>query len=233
MMMRSQRKLRTTTVSRAPHKPERRRWRGPAALVCCAGLLAAIASPHDALAYGVTLNTSSLAGVSGRLEFDLLDLDPLANNSVVISNVVSNGTFVGTECSVGCTGGPPFVIDDTAGFGQLLYDLTLGTSVSFDVSVTTNYGGVQGTDPPDRFVLSLLDPNTNFSLVTTDLSFLSDALLTIDLIGSGVVQTAGNTSPTVAVSVVPEPGSLVLTTIALLALARRRAVAAFRTSIFG
>ena len=232
MMKRRQRELRTATVSRAPHKPGGRRRHGPAALLCCAGLLAAITTPHDALAYGVTLNTSSLAGVPGRLEFALLDGDSVANNSVVISNVVSNGTFVGTECSVGCTGGPPFVINDALGLGQFLYDLTLGTSVSFDLSFTTNYGGVPGTDPPDRFALSLLDPGTNFTLVSTNLLFPADALLTIDLIGSGVVQAASSISPSVGISI-PEPGSLVLATTALLALVRRRTVAAFRTSIFG
>ena len=189
--------------------------------------------PHDALAYAVTLNTSSLAGVSGRLDFVLYDGDGVTNNSVTISNIVSNGTFVGTDCSVGCTGGPSsFVVNDGLGFGELLYDLTLGTSLKFDLSYTTNYGGVPGTDPPDRFALNLLDPGTNFSLVGTDLLNPSDALLTIDLIGSGVVQTASVVSPNVGISI-PEPGSLALTAIALLALARRRAVGASRTRVPG
>ena len=220
------------TALRVPQGRERRKRHGLAAFFCSAGLLAAAASPHDALAYGVTLNTSSLAGTSGRLEFALFDNDRVANNSVVISNIVSDGAFVGTDCSVGCSGGPPFVIDDTIGFGQLLYDLTLGTSVRFDLSFTTNYGGVPGTDPADRFALNLLDPGTNFSLVTTDLSFPSDALLTIDLTGSGVVQAAGSISPSVGIAI-PEPGSLVLAAAALLALLGRRSLAAVRTSVFG
>ena len=189
--------------------------------------MAAIAAPHDALAYAVTLDTSSLASVPGRLEFLLLDGDFVANNSVTISNIVSNGTFVGTDCSFGCTGGPSsFVIDDGLGFGELLYDLTLGTSLRFDLSYTTNYGGLLD---PDRFVFSLLGSN-NFSLVDTDLT--SDALLTVDLIGSGVVQTASFISPNVVISI-PEPGSLALTAIALLALARRRVVGALRATVLG
>jgi hypothetical protein len=232
MMMQLQRTLRTATVSRASYKRSKRGWHRPAALLCCAGLAAAIASPHDALAYTVTLNTASLAGASGRLEFDLLDLDPAANNSVVISGIVGNGIFVGTECSVGCTGGPSsFVLNDTGGFGQLLYDLTLGTSLSFDLSFTTNYGGVPGTDPPDRFALSLLDSGTDFTLVDTDLSFPDDALLAIDLIGAGVVQTAAFTNPNVGLAI-PEPGSLALAATALLALARRRASTALRAFFF-
>ena len=161
------------------------------------------------------------------------------NNSVTISNIVSNGTFVGTDCSIGCSGGPSsFVLDDSLGFGELLYDFArLGTSLSFDLSYTTNYGGVLGTDPPDRFALFLLDPNTNFSLVRTNLDVPSNALLTVDLIGSGVVRTASFVSPSIGISVgglaVPEPGSLALVAVALLALVRRRAMVAFRSFTFG
>ena len=192
-----------------------------------------MAGPHDALAATVTLNTSTLAGMPGRLEFSLLDGDAVANNTVSISNIASNGAFVATDCSIGCTGGPTsFVLDDGVGLGQLLYDLTLGTSLSFDLSFTTNFGGVAGIDPPDLFVLSLLDAGTNFSLVRTDLLPPADALLTVDLIGSGVVQTAGTTNPIVGL-VVPEPGSLALTAVALLALVGRRRAAAVRTSVFG
>ena len=192
-----------------------------------------MAGPHDALAATVTLNTSTLAGMPGRLEFSLLDGDAVANNTVSISNIASNGAFVATDCSIGCTGGPTsFVLDDGVGLGQLLYDLTLGTSLSFDLSFTTNFGGVAGIDPPDLFVLSLLDAGTNFSLVRTDLLPPADALLTVDLIGSGLVQIAGTTSPIVGL-VVPEPGSLALTAVALLALVGRRRAAAVRTSVFG
>lgn len=233
MIMRRQRALRMEAVSQAPRERTRRGWRHSAALACCAVLLGALAGPHDALAAVVTLNTSTLAGTSGRLEFSLLDGDRVANNSVSISNIASNGTFVATDCSIGCTGGPSsFVLNDSVGLGQLLYDLTLGRSLSFNLSFTTNYGGVPGTDPPDRFALSLLDPVTNFSLVRTNLLFPSDALLTVDLTGSGVVQIAGATNPIVGLAI-PEPGSLALTAVALLALVRRRTLAAFRTSIFG
>lgn len=184
-------------------------------------------SPLDALAATVKLNTSSLANVSGRLDFVLYDGDGVANNSVTISNIAGNGTFLGRDCSVGCTGGASsFVIDDGLGFGELLYDLTFGTSLSFDLSYTTRYAG---TGDPDRFSFGLLGSD-NFSLIDTNLA--SDALFTIDLVGSGVVQRAGAVDPVVGLAI-PEPGSLALATAGLLALVRRRTLAAFRASTFG
>ena len=150
MITRCLRALRAAAVSRPGPKRGGRPWRRPAAFLCWAGLVAASATPHHALALPVTLNTSALAGVAGRLEFVLLDGDAVANNSVAISSLAGDGMPVGTDCTLGCTGGPPFVVDDSVGLGLFLYDLTLGNSVSFDLSFTTNYGGVPGTDPPDR-----------------------------------------------------------------------------------
>lgn len=238
MIIRIPRALQARPVSRVPRHRSRRGWRQVVALVCCAGFLGVVTAPREANAAAVTLNTASLANVPGRFEFLLLDGDGVANNFVTISNIVSNGTFVGTDCSVGCTSGPStFVIDDSLVLGQLFYDLILGTSLSFDLSYTTNYGGMLGTDPPDRFALSLLDPNTNFSLVSTNLTFPDDALLTIDLIGSGVVQTASVVSPDIGIRVgalaVPEPASLALVVVALLGLVRRRAMVALRSFTFG
>lgn len=233
MIMRRQQALPPPAARRAARQRETRGWRRPAALLLhCAGLAAAIAGPGDALAaYTVTLNTSSLAGTSARLEFDLFDGDAAANNSVTVSSIVSNGTFVASDCSLGCTGGPPFVISDALGLGQLLYDLTLGTSLSFSLAFTTNYAGVPGTDPADRFALSLLDPGTNFTLVATDIAFPDDALLAVDLTGAGTVQAAGVTSPAIGILAVPEPGSLLLATTALLALAGRRGFGASRAPV--
>jgi hypothetical protein len=227
----------TSSLPRSPagRPPTRRdaggrRW--PAALRWCAVLLAAAGLADAASAITVTMNTTSLASTSGRFEFLLLDGDAAVNNSVTISSVVSNGSFVGTDCAIGCTGGPPFVLDDSLGLGQFLYDLTLGTSFSFDLDYTTNFAGVLGTDPPDRFALSLLDPGTNFTLVRTDILFPPDALLIIDLIGGGIVQAASTTDPSVTVNApvaaIPEPSAVALMALGLAALGRRRALDALR-----
>ena len=158
----------------------------------------------------VTVDTSALSGTSGRFEFDLFDGDGVTNNTVTISNLVTNGTLGAVDCSTGCTGGPPFALNDSIGFGMLLQDLTLGSTFSFTVNYTNNLGG----SPADRFALFLLNPGTNFTLLNTSLdSPFSDTLALLTLDGTANIQTA---DVGVSVSAVPEPGSALLLTTAFL-----------------
>lgn len=218
-------------ASRSPRRwrseAARGSWRqcGLGALLRALGLAAAFGVAANASAYSVVFDTSSLSGQAGRFEFLLLDGDAVADNAVTVGNLASNGAPAGTECVLGCTpAGASFVVDDGLALGQLLVDLTLGTVFSFDLSFTTNFAGVPGVDPPDRLAVSLLDPATNFTRVTTDLLFPADALLTIDLIGNGVIQRARVTSPTIGFTV-PEPGMSWLIALPLVwVVAGRRAV---------
>ena len=167
----------------------------------------------------VTVNTAGLSGTSGRFEFDLFDGDGLANNTVTISNIVTNGTLGAVDCSVGCT--PSYVLSDAGGLGILLQDLTLGSSFSFLLNFSNNFG----VGSPDQFALFLLNPATNFTLLNTSLDTpFSDALLLVNLDGTARnVQTADTG---VSVSAVPEPGyaALLLATLPLLQLRKRLAV---------
>jgi hypothetical protein len=183
------------------------------------------------------INTSALAGQDARLEFDLFDgdLSP-GNNSVTIFNISTDGTLGSAICDpgLGCSGGPPFAITDAASFGQLLQDLTLGNTLSFTLDLTTNFSGVAGA-APDRFFLNLLDPDSNFTLIDTNLDRLSDAvpvqdaLIFIDLVGGARghdISLATSTGPSVPIGIVPEPGALSLMILGLpllWALARRPA----------
>ncbi|HRF12165.1 MAG: hypothetical protein AW09_000546 [Candidatus Accumulibacter phosphatis] len=179
---------------------------------------------HNAHAVLVTLDTTSLNGTSARLDFALLDGDSLVagdpgdgNNTVTISSIVTNGTLGGVDCSVGCTGGPPFTISDLGGLGQFLQDLTLGTTVSFDLSFTSHFSG---NGAPDRLSLLLLDPGTNLTLVDTSLDFSSDpvpvqdALLIVDHAPGAQIQFATVSSPLLPIAV-PEPGAGMLFSLAL------------------
>lgn len=209
------------TLSQAP--PQRQRAVAKALL---AGAFCLAGAAHDAAAMLVSLDTSTLSGTSARLEFVLFDGDFTANNSLTIASISTNGVLGAIDCSFGCTGGfsPPFALDDALTFGQFLQDLTLGSSVSFELSFTSNYSG-NGT--PDRLVLSLLDPVTNLTLVDTDLDStiapvpFQDALLVVDLAGDARIQVAGSSDPNIPISV-PEPGAGVLFSLGLALLGGQR-----------
>jgi len=203
--------------------PEMAPWRAR-----CAAFLIGIAAfgAGPACATLFSFNTTALAGSSARLEFSLFDGDfDLGNNSVTIASVNTNGSLGAVDCSLGCTGGPPFTITDALGLGQYLQDLTLGTVFSFNLSFTTNFSGVNA---PDRLVLSLLDAGTNFTLVDTNLDNLNDAvpyqdaILVIDLVPGGKPLLPTSSNPSLPGAIIPAPGSAVLFGIGLAVLAARR-----------
>jgi len=163
-----------------------------------------------------SLNTSALSGTDARLDFSLLDGDLTDNNSVTIANLITNGTLQSTDCTLNCTGGPPFTITDTGGLGQFAQLLNLGSSLSFTVTPTLNFAG----GDPDLLIVSLLDPGTNFTLVDTDLDAAAspapyqDALLVLNLSsGSFLLPTTSN--PSLSFSAVPEPSTLTLAMLGL------------------
>ena len=184
-----------------------------------AGWLVAVAllflgvSQARAATFEVTLDTSSLSGTAARLAFDLIDGDGVVNNTAAISGFSTDGTLGASTTSGGVTGSLPggFTLDDTAFFNELLQDLTLGTTVAFILDVTTAFAG----GAPDSFSLFLLDPGSALSLVTTGL--LGDALMIVDIdgTGGGALAVAAATTPSIPVVVtpiatVPAPWSLML-----------------------
>lgn len=165
------------------------------ALLCMAQ---AIPQAH---ALSVNLDTSSLAGTPARLDFYLLDGDGAENNSATVSGMAVDGTpLAGAPASATFT--------DAGGFGEFTQDLVLGAALHFGLSFSNNFAG----GDPDRLVLALLDPGTNFSLVTTNLDLtdatsVEDALLTVDFTGGAgnLIRQATASNPAVGVAVVPSP----------------------------
>lgn len=216
----------TPVATRAPGpvaRPARQPSRRGAAFVLA--FAACCAVPVGATV--ISLDTTSLAGTSARLDFSLLDGDfDLGNNSVTIGAIATDGSLGGVDCSLGCSGGPPYTITEAAALGQFLQDLTLGTTLSFDLGFTTQYSGIGA---PDRLSLLLLDPTTNFTLVVTDLDFLNDpvptqdALLLVDLAPGAVIRQAMISDPSIPVTAIPEPGAAGLVGLGLALLAGRRA----------
>lgn len=203
------------------------------ALALTFGIITADARPAAALL--VNVNSSALNGSSARLDFQLLDGDLTANNSATLSALNTNGTLQGFDCTLGCAGGPPFVINDALGLGQFIQDLVLGTALSFDLGITDNFAGGDA----DLLVLNLLDPVTNFTLVDTNLDALAgpvpyqDALLVFNL-QTRQFLFPSVTSPVIGVSTplagVPEPNIFLLlmggALVVLSIVARQRGVSA-------
>jgi len=204
--------------------PPRRRSRYVMALAALAGAASLAGVNGNAAAIPVSLDTSSLSGVSAQLEFSLLDGDLLGNNSATIGSISTDGTLGVSDCSVGCAGGPPYMINEAFGFGQFLQNVILGNRLSFDLTFTSNFAG--GT--PDRFSLVLLDPATSFPLVRTDpVAFpggpvpVEHALLIVDYTPGAAIQIATVTDPALPVAV-PEPGSAAIFSLGLALLASQR-----------
>lgn len=188
------------------------------------GVAALCAGPAGATV--ISFNTTALAGNPARLEFSLFDGDfDLGNNSVRIASLTTDGSLGTADCSLSCSGGPPYTITDSGGLGQYLQDLTLGNVFSFDLAFTTNFSGMNA---PDRLVLNLLDAGTNFTLVDTDLDFLNDpvpaqdAILVLDLVAGSQPQLPTASNPGVPGAIVPVPGSAALLGVGLAVLAARR-----------
>jgi hypothetical protein len=168
-------------------------WRWLWVVLAIVGIMGIGGSVEKASAISFGFDTSLLAGTSARLELNLLD-----------------GDFVFGNNSATAFGSTIFDPD------QIIQDLVLGNSLLMDISFSTNFAG----GDPDLLILNLLDPATNLTLVDTNLDALSapvpyqDALFVIGL-SNGTIQTAATTNPSVGVTVVPEPGTIVLLVLGL------------------
>jgi hypothetical protein len=188
-------------------------------LCICTMALACLGSPGLAQAetVNITVNTAALSGLNGRFEFDLFDGDSVANNTATISNIMTTGLPGNIDCTVGCSGGPPYTLDDSLGFANLLQDLLLGSTFSFDLTYTNNFTA----GSPDQFVLFLLDPTTNFTLIDTNLDApYGDALALITFDGN---QFNAQSASGVSINPVPEPSTALLLPLCLsMLLVRKR-----------
>lgn len=150
-------------------------------------LLSLLLSPGRLFAdstYLVTINTSSLAGTSADLVFDLIN-GGSTSNTVTISDFSSDGTL-GTVSPTGeVTGTLPGTVtlmdSPSSFFNEYLTDMTLGTTISFLLDATTNGPGSPNLDALSVF---LLDPNTGLPLFSTSDPTYSDSLFTLNIDGT-------------------------------------------------
>jgi hypothetical protein len=188
----------------------------------------AMAAP---ISYLVTVNTSSLAGQSGFVDFQFnpggLDTQPAA---VTIANFTTDGTLSGSPAVVGDVSGqlPSTVtIVNSGGFNDYFEGLIFGTVITFAL----NFDGPALAAPngtalsSSAFGLSFYDDTATLPLLTTD-PFGFAAIVDVNLDGTTTPTTFPATSdgdPAVTIAVgVSEPTSLVLMLSGLLFSAGRR-----------
>jgi len=188
------------------------------ALVACA-LLGATTSHASNFLFHINVNTSPLIGNPNgtfSLDFQLNDGtgNGDANNTVTLSNFnFGGGSILGDPTPLGGATGDlssSITITDSQFGNELFQGFTPGSTLGFDVSISTNRDA--GTTP-DTFAFAILDGNTN-NIPTNG---PADALATLDLNSTSLsvsnVQTYSSTGPDtggVTVAVVPEPSSIAM-----------------------
>lgn len=179
---------------------------------------AALAGP----AYHVSVDTSSLAGSTGYVDFSVVGT---AGAPLSVANFSNFGGVVGAEADrFGAAFGTlqgGFMLHSAPGDNYLTYAATFGGIYSFDVSFGGEYESVSGIDGA-TFVVGLYD--ANYASYLPQASFLVQP--GNDLAGPGVTPVAPFGNVTVSeVSAVPEPASWALLMLGLVmagAVARRR-----------
>ena len=171
--------------------------------------IAVMASARDASAVPFTFNTSTLAGGTYTLAFDLTDGDGSANTTVTIDSFLFGGGSAAALPNItvgGASGNANSAIGltDAAFFSSIEQDFTPGTSLSFNV---TTVGGAIGT--PDGLAFYILQGG--LPVATTDSGGLNRLLFSEIL--EGTAPGAPNvvfTQSDLTAQAVPEPMTLSL-----------------------
>jgi hypothetical protein len=176
---------------------------------------ALLGAASPAAAATIFLDTTPLQAIGGTwyLDFQLVDGDGVANNTVTVENIdLGGGAHGGGDAFAGGASGafPDYTLADTALFNGVLAPFTAGTHVQFDMTFTSNFAG--GT--PDTFTWAVLDSSLD-SIVTDPLSLGAGLVLLLDGSPNFVFVAAdpqynGITPKLLNGTQVPEPGAALL-----------------------
>jgi hypothetical protein len=179
--------------------------------------------------FNVTVDSSVLSGNPGILVFDFIDGGP-PNNSVILSAIVSDGTQGATSTAGDVTGSGPWLFTDAGGsfFNELQIPFNpMGSSLTY--SFTTSDNPPDPSSFADSFSFFILDTDLVTPLITTNDPTGANAIFQLSF-GLGeqglLVYTADQADFSIAVvpqpSAVPEPGTLALLVVGIMALSARR-----------
>lgn len=160
--------------------------------------------------FDVSVTTTPIKGAVGFLAFDFLGGSPVENNTVTISGFSTDavlGTLTPSGDATGTISPGPGTLDDGQFFNEFLQAVTYGTTITFQLDLTTN-AAVSGI--PDNFSFYLLD-STQAPFTTSDPTG-ADSMFSINVTGPALtpdVFTSSSATATVtaAGSGVPEPGA--------------------------
>jgi hypothetical protein len=177
-------------------------------------LCAASTASAGPITYRVTVNSSSIAGTAGSLDFNF-NPGPLVSQpaSLQISNFVSDGSLAGgPQISGNVSGGPlpaALTFDNGGAFNDYFGGFTFGSRITFDVRLFgPALSSPDGTSTSgSAFAFSLFsDAAGTIPVLTSDpggIAFEAD----INLDGTSKVTSF---SAATSVQAIPEPGSLIL-----------------------
>lgn len=190
--------------------------------------LTAACAHADGVTYDVSVNTSSISGTSGALDFQF-DPGPFGSQAatLAITGFSSDGTL-GTAFSTGDVAGTlpgELDFDNLMSFNDYFTDFTYGSTISFDVTLSgpaiTSPDGVSQSG--SSFFFSMYDDNGN-PLLTSD-PFGTAVELDINLDGStSATVSSDESSAVMPTSNVPEPGASLLLTCGLILLVGLRKI---------
>jgi hypothetical protein len=180
------------------------------------------------IAYAVTVDTSSISGTAGSLDFTFAP-GPLMTQAAFLQilNFSSNGTLAGNPALTGDVSGTlpgTLTLDNGTGFNDYFEGFTYGTTLSFGVSLygpaLSSPDGVSTSGSTFAFSM-FFDPSGTFPVLTSDTS--DGFAATIDVNPGGTTSvtnfSAETSIGTVSASAVPEPGGVGLSATLLVLLA--------------
>jgi hypothetical protein len=186
--------------------------------LCIALLLStATLAVADPITYIVTVDSSSITGTTGSLDFQF-NPGPLTTQaaSLQILNFNSDGSLGGSPSLTGDVGGAlpaTLTFDNGTQYNDYFEDFTYGTTLSFEVSL---YGPALSS--PDGvstsgsvFAFSMFsDPAGTIPALTTDTADGFAATADVNLDGTTTVTDPSTQTTVDSSTVVPEPSSLLL-----------------------